>query len=262
MIQFDNFVATKRLSPVSANLAPGGGSRSGNELMVGKRVLVIESDRHIRQMVRDLLTRAGGQVFSASDGLAGLQTLFSERPDLVILDVNIGQPDGWRTFRQMRVLTETPVIILGASKDSGASDRALSMGAADFIGKPFKAPELLVKARNVLDRDERQNAGSAIESYEDGYLSVDLVGGRVAIRGERVNLTRTEQRILTYLVSHSADLVTFEEILQEVWGPGYENSIDYVHVYISRLRSKIEQQPRRPEYIISEHGLGYRFIGM
>jgi two-component system KDP operon response regulator KdpE len=227
--------------------------------MQGTRVLIIEDDLHIRRMMRDLLTRAGSQVSSASDGPGGLQKLFSERPDLVILDVNMRESDGWRTLREMRVMTETPVIILGASSEVGASAKALSMGAADFIGKPFKARALLARTKNVLARRNGTVGRPATSGYEDSYLSVDPDRDRVMVCGERVDLTKTELRILMYLVANASLLVTFEEILREVWGPGYEDSIDYVHVYVSRLRRKIEERPRRPRYIVSEHGLGYRF---
>jgi two-component system KDP operon response regulator KdpE len=210
-------------------------------------------------MMRDLLTRAGSQVSSASDGPGGLQKLFSERPDLVILDVNMRESDGWRTFKEMRVMTETPVIILGASSEEGASAKALSMGAADFIGKPFKARALLARTKNVLARRNGTVGRPAKGGYEDSHLSIDPDKDRVMVRGERVKLTKTELRILMYLVANASLLVTFEEILREVWGPGYEDSIDYVHVYVSRLRRKIEERPRRPKYIVSEHGLGYRF---
>jgi len=227
--------------------------------MLGTRILVIEDDLHIRRMMRDLLTRAGSQVSSASDGPGGLQTLFSERPDLVILDVNMRASDGWRTLKEMRVMTETPVIILGASSEAGASARALSMGAAEFIGKPFKARALLARTRNVLERRNGRKGKRLTAGYADSYLSVDLEKNRVMVRGERIQLTKTELRILKYLVTNASLLVTFEEILQEVWGAGYEDSIDYVHVYVSRLRHKLEEQPRHPRYIVSEHGLGYRF---
>jgi two-component system KDP operon response regulator KdpE len=209
-------------------------------------------------MVRDLLTRAGSLVINAADGPSGLQALFNERPDLVILDVNMRDTSGWSTFEQMRIMTDTPIIILASSSDAEASTRAFTIGAADFIGKPFKARSLLSRTKNVLER-RGGNGRLATTGYEDGYLSVDTVNNRVLVRGERVQLTKTERRILNYLVSNAALLVTFEEILREVWGPGYEDSIDYVHVYISRLRRKIEERPRRPRYIISEHGLGYRF---
>jgi two-component system KDP operon response regulator KdpE len=227
--------------------------------MRGARILVIEDDMHIRRMMRDLLTRAGGQVSSASDGPAGLQALFSERPDLVILDVNMRKSDGWRTLKEMRVMTETPVIILGASSEEGASAKALSMGAADFIGKPFKARALLARTKNVLERRDPAANGRVKAGYEDSYLTIDPEKNRVMVCGERVSLTKTELSILKYLVANASLLVTFEEILREVWGPGYEDSIDYVHVYVSRLRRKIEERPRHPRYIVSEHGLGYRF---
>lgn len=227
--------------------------------MLGARILVIEDDIYIRRMMRELLTRAGSQVSSASDGPGGLRTLFSERPDLVILDVNMRASDGWHTFKRMRLMTETPVIILGASSEEGASARALSMGAADFIGKPFRARALLARTKNVLKQRDSSNFLPVAEGYEDSYLSIDPEKDRIMVRGERVKLTRTELRILKYLVANASLLVTFEEILREVWGPGYENSVDYVHVYISRLRRKIEERPRQPRYIVSEHGLGYRF---
>jgi two-component system KDP operon response regulator KdpE len=229
--------------------------------MLGKRILLIEADIHVRRMMQDLLSRAGCEVSSAADGPNGLQLLFNERPDMVILDVNMHESDGWQTFQQIRLLTETPVIILASSSDAGARARALEMGATEFVGKPFGARSLLAQVKNVLECHGVGQHAPEIGGYEDNYLSVDTESNRVLVRGEMVRLTRTELRILNYLVANSALLVTFEEILREVWGPGYEDSIDYIHVYISRLRRKIEERPRKPKYIISEHGLGYRFNG-
>lgn len=227
--------------------------------MLGKRILVIEDDLYVRHMMRDLLTRAGSQVCCAEDGTGGLQALFNEQPDLVILDVNMHHQDGWGTFERIKVMTETPVIILASGGNEGANERAISMGAADFIDKPLKARALLARTKSVLERRKQGEPGPHETNYEDHYLSIDTNANRVTVRGKRVRLTKTELGILNCLVSNAALLVTFEEILQEVWGPGYEDSIDYVHVYISRLRRKIEEKLRRPVYITSEHGLGYRF---
>lgn len=227
--------------------------------MLGKQILLIEDDPYVRRTLRDLLSRAGSDICCATDGPDGLQQLFNRRPDLVILDVNIRGTDGWQTLKQINVMTETPVIILASNSEAGAGERALEMGAADFIGKPFKARSVLAQARNVLKRQNSAQRQPQPDGYQDKYLAIDTKAKRVTVRGEMVRLTKTELCILTYLVANSALLVTFEEILREVWGPGYEDSIDYVHVYISRLRRKIEEEPRRPRYIISEHGLGYRF---
>mgnify|MGYP003572732487 FL=1 len=229
--------------------------------MLGSRILLIEDDMHVRRTVQDLLTRAGSQVSSAADGPGGLQLLFTERPDLVILDVNMRDSDGWETYQQIKRLTETPVMVLASSSDNGAAGRAMTMGAADFIGKPFKPRSLLARTRNILERQLAGQGSVTAAGYHDHYLSFDIEAKRLTISGERIRLTKTELRILSYLVANAALLVTFEEILHEVWGPGYEGSIDYVHVYISRLRRKIEERPRQPRYIISEHGLGYRFNG-
>ena len=136
------------------------------------------------------------------------------------------------------------------------------MGAADFIGKPFKAWALLARTKNILKSGGLNRGRKATAGYEDGFLSIDFESDRVTAGGRRVQLTSTEARILRYLVANASLLVTFEEILHEVWGPGYEGSTDYVHVYISRLRRKIGERPRQPRYIISEHGLGYRFKGI
>jgi two-component system KDP operon response regulator KdpE len=150
--------------------------------------------------------------------------------------------------------------MLTAIRDDDAVVRALDMGAVDFVNKPFSPKVLLARARAALRLPASVPEPPAeTTGYEDGYLVVDTDARRVYVKATRLSLTKTEYELLTYLVANRGQVLTFEQILDQVWGAGYSRSTDYVHVYVSRLRRKIEEDPRQPRYLLTERGVGYRF---
>ncbi len=228
--------------------------------MQGKKILIIEDDVFTRKSIEETFRRAGAVTHSAPDGQEGLRQFYQFQPHLVTLDLMMPHTDGWETCRQMRKLADTPIIMLTAIKDENAEVRALDMGAIDFVTKPFNPKVLLARARAAL-RQAIPAAPEVASVYQDGYLKVDIETRRVQVLGQPVMLTKTEFELLVYFIRHKGQVLTFEQILEQVWGAGYEASADYVHVYVSRLRRKMEEDPKQPKYLLSERGVGYRFEG-
>ena len=229
--------------------------------MNGKVILVIEDDAFVRKTIETVFARAGAIVLLASDGAEGLRKFFRNRPDLVTLDIMMPHTDGWETCRQIRQLADTPIIMLTALADEETEIRALDMGAVDFVTKPYSPNVLLARARSALRQATPEVELPSTEEYHDEYLTIDLTGHRLSVDGKQLKLTKTEFDLLAYLVRHKGMVLSFEQILEAVWGMGYHSNTDYVHVYMSRLRRKIERDAKRPTYLITIHGLGYMFEG-
>jgi two-component system KDP operon response regulator KdpE len=229
--------------------------------MQGKKILIIEDDVLVRRSIEETFSRAGAATQSAPDGNTGLRRFYQFQPDLVTLDLMMPHTDGWETCRQIRRLADTPIIMITALQDEGVEVRGLDMGAVDFITKPFSPKVLLARARAALRKVEASMAVEVKNGYRDEYLTVDTKSRRVLIHDEPVGLTKLEYDLLSYLVLNKGQVLTHEQILDAVWGSGYENNIDYVHVYMSKLRYKLEQDPKKPIYLLSERGVGYRFQG-
>ena len=229
--------------------------------MQGKKILIIEDDVFTRKSIEETFRRAGAVTQSAPDGQVGLRQFYQFQPHLVTLDLMMPHTDGWETCRQMRKLADTPIIMLTAIKDENAEIRALDMGAVDFVTKPYNPKVLLARARAAL-RQAAAGEQQPTMGYQDDYLMVDIVKRRVLVKGEPVKLTKIEYELLAYLVGKEGRVSTFEQILDNVWGAGYEDNLDYVHVYVSRLRRKIEADPQQPRYLLTERGVGYRFDGI
>ncbi len=229
--------------------------------MQGKKILIIEDDIFIRKSLEETFQRAGAVIQSAANGQEGLRQFYQFQPHLVTLDLMMPHTDGWETCRQIRNLADTPIIVLTAVNDENAEIRALDMGAVDFVTKPFSPKVLIARTKAAL-----RAAGSGKQElpmvYQDHYLLVDTVRRRVLVNGEPLKLTKIEYELLACLLSEEGRVVTFDRILDRVWGAGYDGNPDYVHVYISKVRRKIELDPRQPRYILSERGVGYRFSGL
>ena len=205
--------------------------------------------------------QAGAKTFVASDGIEGLRQLFHLQP--VILDIMMPHKSGWETCRQIRELSNVPIIMLTSLNAEEDMVRGLDCGAVDYVTKPFSTQVLLARSRAALRQSESlptQRPFSESELYEDGYLKIDLKARRVFVADKAVDLTKTEFSLLAYLFHNQGIVLTFEQILQAVWGLGYEDSIQYVHVYVSRLRQKLEQDPKNPQYLLTEYGVGYRLV--
>lgn len=227
--------------------------------MDGKKILVIDDDVNLGQTIKFTFTRSGAEVFTALDGREGLRQFFEQRPDLVILDVRMPDMDGWETCRQIRLLSNVPIIMLTTLDRDEDIVRGLDYGADDFMTKPFSREVLLARARAVVRRADSIHEPDDHAVYNDSYLYIDLRKRRVLVKGEPVQLTATEFRLLTYLYQNSGQVLTYQTILDKVWGWEYQDSIDYVHVYLSHLRRKLEEDPRNPQYLLTERGVGYRF---
>jgi two-component system KDP operon response regulator KdpE len=227
--------------------------------MQGKKILVIDDDVNLSQMLKFIFIKAGAQVFTAVDGREGLHRFYEERPDLVILDVRMPDVDGWETCQQIRIFSNVPIIMLTTLNRDEEIIRGLDYGADDFVSKPFSREVLLARARALLRRADAPPNDEVNFTYNDDHLVVDLDKRRVLVRGEQIQLTDTEFRLLAYLLQNAGQVLTYETILDKVWGWEYQDSIEYVHVYLSHLRRKIEEDPRNPRYLLTERGVGYRF---
>ncbi|MCI0575521.1 MAG: response regulator transcription factor [Chloroflexi bacterium] len=223
------------------------------------KVLVIDDDTHLCTLLEMTFSRVGAHVYMAHEGAKGLQMLYAHRPDLVILDIMMPGTDGWDTCRQIRQLSDVPIIMLTALHDDREIVRGLEAGADDYVSKPFSGDVLLARARAVLRRSKSSDTEDKGLLYQDDYLSIDLNGRRVAVRGRLVKLSATEFGVLAYLLQNAGRVCTFEQILTNVWGDEYRDSADYVHVYIWHLRQKLEENPKQPKYLLTEHSIGYRF---
>ena len=227
--------------------------------MNGKKILIIDDDVNLGQTIKLTFARAGAEVFTAVDGRDGLRQFYENRPDLVILDVRMPDINGWETCRQIRLLSNVPIIMLTTLDNDEDVIRGLDHGADDFVTKPFSRDVLLARARAVLRRSELLAEPEEQFGYNDGYLVIDLRKHRVQVNNQAIQLSSTEFRLLTYLLQNAGQVLTYQNILDKVWGWEYQDSIDYVHVYISHLRRKIEADPRNPKYLLTERGTGYRF---
>lgn len=224
-----------------------------------KKVLVIDSNETVHRAVAHTFEKAGLQVFSTRDGPKGMRLLFDERPDLVLLEINLPGSDTRDLCRHIRAFTDTPVIFLADTSSDEEIVRGLDAGADDFLIKPFNPDVLLARARAVLRRSEQSKSVDVSTVYQDGRLHIDLLQYKVLVCGQPVRLAPMTYRLLVYLVKNAGYVCTFEQILKNVWGWEYRDNLNYVHVYVSNLRQKIEEDPKNPVYIVSEFGVGYRF---
>ena len=227
-----------------------------------KKILVVDDDPTFVKLVEQVLTSKGFRVDKAYNGREALRLLYEQKPDLVLLDVVMPEMDGWQTCTSIRDVSDVPIIFLtGAQKTESDVVRGLDYGADEYIVKPVGNRELVARVQAVLRRAELP---SALEtkgkvSYTDDYLSINVFDRRVTINGERVKLTPIEFRLLAYLLENASRILTHRQLLEKVWGWEYTDDVDYVRIYISHLRQKIEPDPAKPKYIVTEPGVGYFF---
>jgi two-component system KDP operon response regulator KdpE len=227
--------------------------------MQNRKVLVIDDDADLVELLKRVFGSAGAQVFGACDGQEGLRQFYAHHPDLVVLDIMMPGMDGWEVCRSLRQLSNVPILVLTALNASQDVLYGLDRGADDYVTKPFDIQILLARARALLRRTSRPGGSEKCLTYDDGYLAIDLEQRRVWVRQQRINLTSTEYELLVYLFRSAGGVLTHEQILEHVWGEGCRESSQYVHVYVHRLRKKLEQDPADPRYLVKEHGVGYRF---
>lgn len=225
----------------------------------GKQILVIDDEPLMCQLVKSIFTSEGATVSTALNGRDGIRKLKEAEQDLVLLDILLPGEDGWEVCAQIRDFSTVPVIMLTARSAGEDEVRGLDVGADDYITKPFERNVLLARTRAVMRRMENQTTPGDQSNYDDGYLNVDLRSHRVRIKGKPVRLSATEYNLLAHLLRNAGQVCTFSNILESVWGEQYRYSDEYVHVYIWHLRRKLEPNPKKPVYLISEHSVGYRF---
>ena len=227
--------------------------------LADQKVLIIDDDDDLLQLAGLLFKKAGSQVVTARDGLEGMSKLYAHRPNLIILDVMMPGMDGFEVCERIRQVSDAPLIMLTALNHEQEMLRGLEAGADDFLSKPFNAEILLARAKTVLRRSESMSASTPEFQYNNGHLSINVERRDVSIRGKRIKLTPVEFRLLVFLARNAGKVLTFEQIIANVWGPEYKGSTDYVHVYVSHLRRKLEENTRSPRYILTLHGVGYIF---
>jgi len=220
-------------------------------------VVLIEDEPQIRRFLRATLTGQGYRLFEVGTGADALVEVAQRQPDVVVLDLGLPDMDGLEVIRRLREWSAVPIIVLSARGQERDKVGALDAGADDYVSKPFSAGELLARLRVAL----RHAAGAAHEdgaAFRLGELQVDLLRRQVSVAGTEVKLTPIEYKLLTTLVRHAGKVLTHQQLLREVWGPSHEDQAHYVRVYMAHLRHKLETEPARPRYLLTEPGVCYR----
>lgn len=225
-----------------------------------KRILIVDDEPRMRRFVRMNLDLEGYEVSEAENGLVALDKARDELPDLVLLDVAMPVMDGFETLARLREVSAVPVIMLTVKGDEDDRIRGLDLGADDYVTKPFSPRELLSRIRAVLRRVEPTKPGSEAPLQIDEDLAIDFPRREVIVRGEHIKLRPTEYRLLNHLVENAGWIVPQETLLAKVWGPEYRDDNQLLRLYITYLRKKIEPDPANPKYILTERGVGYRFM--
>ncbi|MCU0513690.1 MAG: response regulator transcription factor [Anaerolineae bacterium] len=233
----------------------------GTSLRDGKRILVVDDEPRMIGFIRMNLELEGHQVVEAHNGLEALEVVRTRLPDVVLLDVMMPEMDGFETLRMLREFSSIPVIMLTAKGDENDKVYGLELGADDYVTKPFGPRELSSRIKAVLRRAEMPSTSpdQAILRIDD-RLSVDFNQREVIVNGEPVKLRPTEYRLLYHLIENAGWTVPHDQLLAKVWGYEYRDEAHYVRLYVNYLREKIEEDPSNPRYILTERGVGYRFI--
>lgn len=225
----------------------------------GRRILVVDDERRMIGFIRMNLELEDHLVIEAHSGLEALDAIRTQLPDLVLLDVMMPELDGFETLRMLREFSDIPVIMLTAKGEENDKVYGLELGADDYITKPFGPRELSSRIKAIFRRLEKPTTEEAILQIDD-RLSVDFNRREVIVQGERIKLRPTEYRLLYHLIRNAGWTIPHDQILQKVWGYEYRDEAHYVRLYINYLRDKIEEDPADPQYIITERGVGYRFV--
>ncbi len=222
-------------------------------------VIVVEDEAKIRRFIKLALEAEQLQVFEADSVARGLIEVGTRQPDLVVLDLGLPDGDGVDLIRDMRSWSEIPIIVLSARTAEADKVAALDAGADDYLMKPFGVAELLARVRAHLRRSFRAGA-TGMTVFEFGNVRVDLGKRIVEKDGQQVHLTPIEFRLLAYLIANPDSVLTHRQLLKAVWGPSHIEDSHYVRVYMGHVRKKIEDDPTRPKFILTESGVGYRFV--
>ncbi len=224
------------------------------------KILVVDDEKRIVHFIRLNLEHDGFDVLTAYDGSEALKRVREDLPDLVLLDVMLPDMDGFEVLRLIREVSDVPVIMVTAKGEEEDIVRGLELGADDYITKPFSPRELVSRIRAVLRRYELANQVMHDVVEVDDRLKIDFDRRQVWVDGKPIKLRPTEYRLLYHLVKNAGWVLTYEQLLRKVWGYEYRDEHHYVRLYINYLRQKIEEDPSNPKYILTEHGVGYRFV--
>ena len=225
-----------------------------------RRILAVDDEVRMVRFIRLNLEHDGFQVVEAYNGMQALERIRTNLPDLVLLDVMMPDIDGFEVLRTIREISQVPVIMLTAKGEEDDRVRGLELGADDYITKPFSPREMVSRVRAVLRRTETTTGTTHGLIEVDEHLKINFDRREVWLDGELVQLRPTEYRLLYYLVQNAGWVLTHDQILAKVWGYEYRDEPHYVRLYINYLRKKIEADPANPKYILTERGVGYRFV--
>jgi two-component system KDP operon response regulator KdpE len=221
------------------------------------KILLVDDDAHLMDVIARWLQNEGYEVIKATNGAEALSLTREQHLDLVVLDLKMPEMDGWETCRRLREFADVPILFLTAYVTEAEVVRALQGGADDFMGKPFSLAELSARLEAILRRARSSEAGSPF--FEDDVLYIDMSKGIVRKRGQAIDLSPKELKLLACLLRHSDRVMPYSELLREVWGHGYENEVPYVALYMSYLRRKLEDDPHNPVYLRTRHRVGCYF---
>lgn len=223
------------------------------------KVLIIDDAPADRRLLRDALEADGFEVEEAEDGQGGLRKLFASRPDVIVLDVLMPNMDGWEVCKRVREITETPIVMLTSLDREEEIVRGLDLGADDFVSKPVSPRHLIARVKAVARRAHSHDEETTGFRYDDGALLVDTEQHEVLLNGEAVTLSPIEFKLLVALAEAPGRVHEYASLLKRVWGDEYVDDIDFLRVYVWRLRKKLEKDPDKPTRILTERGFGYRF---
>jgi two-component system KDP operon response regulator KdpE len=222
------------------------------------RILVVDDEEQILRALRRALAARGYEVVTAADGEDAIAEAEVSTPDLVVLDLNLPGIDGMEVCRRLRTWTQVPILILSVREDEAGKVRALDLGADDYLTKPFGVEELLARVRALLRRMRPKEAGPP--RFEVDGVVIDLAARRVSRDGRDVHLTKTEWALLEAMAEHAGKLLTHRWLLEHVWGAGYQQDVEVLRVFVSQVRKKVEPDPQHPRLIVTDPGVGYRWV--
>jgi two-component system KDP operon response regulator KdpE len=223
-------------------------------------VLVIEDELPIRRFLRPAVEAAGWRLVEADAGERGILEASQSRPDAIILDLGLPDIDGIEVIRRIREWSTVPIVILSARGQEQDKVAALDAGADDYVQKPFSVGELMARVRVALRHAANRAQPSAEPTIVAGDITIDLVRRQVTRQGQEVHLTPIEYKLLTVLAGHAGLVLTHRQLLKEVWGPGHAEESHYLRIFVRQLRHKLEGNPAQPRHILTEVGVGYRFV--
>ena len=223
------------------------------------RILIVDDELSIIKFLRANLESKGYEVLIAMNGAEALKVFEMELPDLMLLDITMPKMDGFEVCRRLREWSQVPIIMLSARGDESDKVKCLDLGADDYITKPFGKDELIARVKAVIRRTEMSTTMPTQPSLTSGDLQIDFASRQVTIAGKEVKLTPTEYNLLQELVLNTGKVLTHIYLLNKVWGPEYREEREYLHVFVRRLRVKLEPDPKNPRYIVTMPAIGYQF---